>query len=380
MLPFLLSLLVLSHAAPSTWVHPGVMEDNTRLEYIKSMLNTDPIKTAYNKALNSKLANKSYTPEGPPAGGTIECGSYSDPDYGCSAEDSDGSVAYLQLILFYLTNQTVYAQNAVKILNSYGHNLKKYNNSNAPLQAAWGGSKWGRAAELANRLPGVNWAASDVTAFKNMLNTVIIPLIYDGSGSNGNWELSMIEAMMAISVFTENATLFDHAVTFWKQRVPSYFYCDSIDKGKPVPAPRGTANWYGQTVFNASTTGHCQETCRDEGHTTYGLAATLNAAETAYIQGTDLYAPNAARLTQGMEYNAYWLQGNKPPSYVCGGTVDISSQYPSYEVGYNAFVNRNTYSLPNSLQHITQKVRTNNDPYDWHMIIYETLTHGGSPK
>jgi len=350
------------------------------LAYIESQLNVDPIKTAYQKALTSKLSSKTYTPRGPPASGTIECGSYSDPDYGCSDEDMDGSVAYLQLVLYNLTDEAVYASNAVKILNAYGHNLKKYNNSNAPLQAAWGAEKWSRAAELANHLPGVNWASSDVSAFKNMLLTVTLPLIYGGSSSNGNWELSMIEAMMGMSVFLENGTLFDHAVTFWKQRVPAYFYCDSIDKGKPVPAPRGNADWYGQTVFNASTTGHCQETCRDEGHTTYGLAAALNAAETAFIQGTDLYTVEGLRLTQGMEYNANWLQGTKPPSYVCGGTVDIGSEYPSYEVGYNAFVNRGAYSLPTSLQHIQQKVRTNSDPYDSHMIIYETLTHGGSPK
>jgi len=87
----------------------------------------------------------------------------------------------------------------------------------------------------------------------------------------------------------------------------------------------------------------------------------------------------ALRLTQAMEYNAFWLQGNKVPSYVCGGTVDITSEYPTYEIGYNAFVNRGKYSLPTTYQHIVQKVRTNSDPYDWHMIIYETLTHGGSP-
>ena len=42
-------------------------------------------------------------------------------------------------------------------------------------------------------------------------------------------------------------------------------------------------------VFNASVNGICQETCRDLGHTQYGMASTLNAAETARIQGVDLY-------------------------------------------------------------------------------------------
>ncbi len=48
-----------------------------------------------------------------------------------------------------------------------------------------------------------------------------VPLIYKGSPANGNWELTMLEAMAGIAVFTENSTLLDHANLFWTQRVPS---------------------------------------------------------------------------------------------------------------------------------------------------------------
>ncbi len=73
-------------------------------------------------------------------------------------------------------------------------------------------------------------------------------------------------------------------------RVPSYFYYEPWDGTKPVPAPRGVANWYGETVFNASVSGICQETCRDLGHTQMGIAGMINGAETAFIQGADLYS------------------------------------------------------------------------------------------
>lgn len=56
-------------------------------------------------------------------------------------------------------------------------------------------------------------------------------------------------------------------------------------------------SWYDQTVFNASVDGVSQETCRDFGHTAYGLAATFNVAETALLQGVDLYTPNLKRLS-----------------------------------------------------------------------------------
>ena len=42
-------------------------------------------------------------------------------------------------------------------------------------------------------------------------------------------------------------------------------------------------------MFNASVSGICQETCRDLGHTQLGIAGMINGAETAFIQGVDLY-------------------------------------------------------------------------------------------
>ena len=59
-------------------------------------------------------------------------------DIGCSAEDEDGTTAYTQALLYWITGNSAYAQNAITILNAYGHNLKSYTDSNGPLQAAWG--------------------------------------------------------------------------------------------------------------------------------------------------------------------------------------------------------------------------------------------------
>jgi hypothetical protein len=68
----------------------------------------------------------------------------------------------------------------------------------------------------------------------------------------------MIEGMFGIAVFVEDSALLQHATLFWSQRMPSYCYDYALDGGAPVPAPRGTADWYGQTVFNASTSGIVQ--------------------------------------------------------------------------------------------------------------------------
>lgn len=364
-----------------TFTHPGVLVSSSQLEYIKAQVKggTGPVAEAYTKALSSPYGSLSYTPAGPPASGVIECGSYSKPNYGCSDEDADASAAYLQSLLFAITGKQQYATNAATIVDGYAQRLKKYNNSNAPLQSAWGLSKWARAAELLAHLPGTGWTGQ--SAFLDTLYRVSLPLIVDGSGSNGNWELSMIEGMIGLAVASENSTLFDHAVAFWRERVPAYFYITS-DGDKPVPAPRGTPSWYGQSVFNGSTNGVCQETCRDEGHTSYGIAATINAAQTAALQGVDLLTEGQDRITSTMEFNAAFLLGpgdggRSPPHYVCNGQGVVVELLPTYEIGYAHYAGAKGIALPLTARHIKDQVRAEAaNPCDPHMMVYETMTHG----
>jgi hypothetical protein len=371
-------------AEGQTFQHPGVLVSQAQLDYMKIMVaaHTEPFYSAFLKAQNSNIGSLTYQPYGPPSDGFIKCGPTSNPNIGCSNSDNDASAAYLQSLLWYITGNQQYANNAITILNLYGHNLKGYSTgstySNAPLQAAWDGQKWPRAAEII-RYSNAGWADADVSAFKNMLNTAILPLIVNGSTSNGNWEISMIEALINIGVFNDDPATFNTGVTYWKQRIPAYFYYHT-DGAQPVPAPRGTAFWYGQTVYNASVDGISQETCRDFGHAQYGISGALDAAETANIQGVNLYTDAASnaknRLTAALEFNAYYLLGNPVPSYVCGGAVTLQV-YPTDEIGYNEYHNRLGIDLPLTLQYLQTVIRQLPNPTEYHIMVYESLTHGG---
>jgi len=264
------------------------------------------------------------------------------------------------------------------LLNAYIP-LQKFNNSNAPLQAAWSALKWTRAAEIV-RHTSTSWSASDISQFEGTLKRAHLPLIQNGSPSNGNWELSMIEGLLGIAVFLEDQTLFDRGINFWNQRVPAYFYYSETDGNKPKPAPRGNADWYGQTTFNKSVDGIGQETCRDLGHLQFGLSSTLNAAATAITQGHDLFTPQKDRLVAGLEFNANLVNGVAPPHYVCGGKVDIGNKYPTFEIGYNHYHNKGGISMPHTEQYLTKHVREQSYLSDWHIAIWETLTHGASPN
>ena len=89
-----------------------------------------------------------------------------------------------------------------------------------------------------------------------MLKKAYLPYIQDGAPKeNGNWELSMIDALFGIGVFTDDAALVQKAASMWRARVPAYVYMTS-DGPTPVLPPGGAytasgiaAFWYGQTAL-----------------------------------------------------------------------------------------------------------------------------------
>jgi hypothetical protein len=358
--------------------HPGVLVSGPQLDFIKGQVRgkKEPIYSEYQKALASQYAALDYKLKGPPATGIIECGPYAKPDNGCHAEDADASAAYLQAVLWWINGDRRYADNAIRIMNTYSRQLTAYANSNSPLQAAWSGEMWPRAAEII-RYSHAGWKPEDVQAFSNMLTKINLPLIKDGTPNNGNWELSMIEAMMGIAVFTDDRALLNHAEAMWHERVPAYFYNLKLDGDYPRPLPRnnGHTTWYGQTVFDASTSGAAQETCRDLGHTEFGIFASMSAAETAHIQGDKLFESEEQRLTRALEFHAHLLLKKEPvPHDLCGGNIHYAAGYP-FGIAYNEYHNRLGQPMPETRAWL-DKFMTVAEPVDSHVTVFELLTHG----
>ena len=98
--------------------------------------------------------------------------------------------------------------------------------------------------------------------------------------------------------------------------------------------------------------------------------AIIDAAETAKIQGVDLYAEQSKRIVAGFEFNAQYLDGVAVPSWLCGGTLNLSTS-ATWEIGYNEFANRLGLSLPHT-KNVIAKIRPTQTGK--HMI-WETLTH-----
>ena len=257
--------------------------------------------------------------------------------------------------------------------------ITSHTNSNAPLQTGWAGSVWPRAAEIIRYTYTGGWA--NLSRFQTMLRNVYLPVVIKGSNSNGNWELTMMEAAVGISVFLDDKTDYDTAMAKYMVRVPAYVYL-STDGALPktVPSMNLTTKaqivsyWQGQSPF---VNGVTQETCRDFTHTGYGIASISDVAETSRIQGNDLYTGDiGTRLRYALGFQAQYELGAAVPSWLCGGSVN-KGLGPVTEVGYNALANR----LPNVMAN-THTLVVNNRPAGDNILFvaWETLTHGGQPN
>jgi hypothetical protein len=362
-------------ATTTGFVHPGVLESKAQLDFVKGKVaaGAQPWAGAYSAMLASRYASLRRTPA-PRA--VVECGSYSNPDHGCSAERQDAIAAYTDALAWYISGNSAYAVEAIKIMDAWSATITSHTNSNAPLQTGWAGSVWPRAAEII-RYSYRSWP--NESRFATMLRTVYLPEVIGGSNGNGNWELTMMEAAVGISVFLDDRSDYNSAIARYLNRVHAYVYL-STDGALPYAVPGSglttsakiIAYWQGQSTF---VTGLTQETCRDFTHTGYGISAISHVAEIARNQGQDLYPQVGERLRQALGFQTRYEQGAAVPSWLCGGSLNLGLG-PVTEIGYNAMHNRLGYAMANTEAYTLAQRPAGTDD---HFVAWETLTHGDNP-
>ncbi|MFI8190163.1 alginate lyase family protein [Streptomyces sp. NPDC085946] len=366
-----------AEAAPAAFVHPGVTVSRAQLDFARGRVaaGAQPWKGAFDQMTASRYADLNRTPE-PRA--VVECGSYSRPDHGCTDEREDALAAYTQALAWYVTRDERHARKAIELMDAWSAVLRDHTDSNAPLQTCWAGSSWPKAAEIIKHTYPGTWAGSG--RFATMPRDVYLPEIVNGSNSNGNWELSMTEAAVGISVFLEDKAAYDRAMARFRARTAAYVYLASDgDLPKTVPGQnldtRDEIVRYrqGQSTF---VTGLTQKTCRDFTHTGYGLSAVSHVAGTSRIQGQDLYGTGVGeRLRHALGFQAKDERGTAVPSRLCGGSLHLGLG-PVTEVGLDALHHRLGHAMTNT-QALTERNRQagSNNLF----VAWETLTHGDNP-
>lgn len=379
---FFLGLLFICRLAQGEFSHPGILINLKQLQYVKENIYREPWKSAYEITLRDPLADRNYEPT---PWATVECGSYSQPNLGCSDEIRDARAAYTQALLWRLNGEPRYAENVRKILNAWADTLTGgHINSNGPLQAAWAAGLFTRAAEIV-KYSYDGWPQPEKDKVTRMFSRQYYPDVlraFSGGYAcyNKNWHASAIEAMLNIAVFNKNRSWFDDAVVKWRSLVSSYIYLSS-DGVRPKNAfwcsrsnSQINTHWHGPEAY---VDGLTQESCRDFEHVAYGLAAIINVAESARLQGLDLYQDQtsqaALRITTAMELHSAHQNGDQ--AKLCKSyDGHKKNTIGTFEIGFNHYALRQDISLPQTSLFL-QKHRPLEGKFHY---LWETLTHGST--
>ena len=372
------------------FVHPGILVNRGMLDFVKGKITSEPWKSALAKAQSDYRGKTSYTPT--KTANVVCYPSSGDGSVGCDEEKADSDAAYIHALLWYYTGNQANAQKAIEIMDLYANNLKEHTQDNAQLQSGWVASVFTRAAEII-RYSDAGWSEDSAKRFGEMLTNAYMPYIKDFSTRTGNWDASVIEAVIAIAVYNDDKTNFDRAVARWRQRVPAWAYLtsDGTMPKQPPTTDGKLANlsasamkglWINPTKY---VDGLAQETCKDypggtttggTGHQQYGLAGLINAAETARIQGVDLFKDEQTRLVTTLEFHAKLLNNlGTTPSSLCEAGMNKLTIDPMWEIAYNAYAGVLGQSLPETKKVVASQRSSGKVLVDHHMV-WEVLTHG----
>ena len=347
---------------PMKFIHPGAVVGQTELDFVKAKILAK--QQPWYKAF---LAVKAMAKPGTNAMEYID----SHDDNGDAALSKDDALkTYANALTWYFTDQQIYAEQAIALLNSWTI-LKGFNNGTDQdkLHAGWIGALFGPAAEIMRDYPG--WKPEDKLKVQEMFKRAYYPQLKTASTWNGNVDLTQIDALMNIAVFNEDEVAFNLGISRLKKRNPAYFYLSSdVASSRNYGGSSFPGSWSSPTLLLDGLT---QETCRDnDHHAPYGMGSAIHAAEVAWNQGVDVYTENTKRYTSTMELIATQILTGEMQG-TCANNKTSVEYLATWEIGYNHYHNRKGIALPNTEKLIKDKIRTQASSYL--NIFYETLTH-----
>lgn len=265
--------------AEASFVHPGLLhtaDDFTRISgFVTSK--TTPMYTGWLKLANHTNADYVPSPQQ-----TVCRGTGADCTENFSSLFRDASAAYVNAISWKITGNTSYADAAGNILDAWSSTLEYINGtSDKFLASGLYGYQLANAGEILRAYSG--WDGLD--ALIGILTDVFYPMNHDFLvNHNGaeidhywaNWDLCNLATMYATGVLSDNTTMADEAINYFKTGAGN----GAIEK----------AIW--KTYSESSSgkiLGQNQEAGRDQGHATLDFALLGALAQQAWGQGEDLF-------------------------------------------------------------------------------------------
>ncbi|SFV01669.1 LamG-like jellyroll fold domain-containing protein [Pseudoduganella namucuonensis] len=374
--------------APTPFVHPGLLHTAADFTRMAAKYTTSPWSGSWNLLTSNWHAQTTYNPS-PQA--VVYRG-----DDGVHAQNyskmyNDVAAAYDCALRWKISGDTAYADKAVQIMNGWSAVLTAIGgDTNALLAAGIYGYEFANAGEIMRSYSG--WAAADQTRFKNMMTGIFYPICTDFLVRHNNtewthywanWDLCAIACIMAIGVLCDDGAKFDEAVNYFK-------------------SGGGNGRLFKSVYYlHPGYLGQWQESGRDQGHATLGIALGGAICEMAWNQGVDLYGYDNNRFLAGAEYVAksnliqsgttYYTVPFVPYNNVDNvnhtvfSTTGIGNLRPCWALVYNHYVNRRGLAAPYSKQFTLQMQPEGGSGYydpnsgGYDQLGYGTLTCGRDP-
>jgi hypothetical protein len=279
----------------SAFVHPGLLVTSSDIARIKTKLaaKLNPWQSSWDKLISIEYSQSTYTNH-------AVSGVYRDTvgNIVANAENlwHDAAAAFNLGLRWKVEGDTQYAEAAANILTAWGEKLKNFDvGDDEYLITGFQGHQLVNAAELIRDY--APFAGSGLKTFTDMFRNVILTknmyFLNHQAGSEhnpkhffANWELGNMASVMAFGVLTENQTLFDFSVEYFKTGIGNGAINNAISNLVQEP---GTGKTMGQP----------QESGRDQGHTGLDFQMLGVIAQQAWNQGVDLYSYNNSRILLG---------------------------------------------------------------------------------
>jgi hypothetical protein len=306
-------------AAPAitSFVHPGVLNTQTSLDYIGGQANGGDAErlASYQKVLD--FCNSHPVPTSFYA--TVVVGSNGATSPSKSQIRSNAELAYALALRWAKTGTDTYAKQAIQILNGWSYTFQKYallnssTNPNQPaLEASWTTPSFVAAAEILRYYKpfgrSSGWSSADINQFNNYLNNVKNNYINKCPVYNNNWNASAAYAKMAIGIFLNSTTVFQNGYNDLVKYLPIIIKSD----------------------------GSIPELCdrQDCVHFQYSLTAFAYGAELARIQGDNgIWTYSSNLISKGYDFMRAAYNG----STGCNYCTTSSPVFPGTEVAYSYY-------------------------------------------
>lgn len=330
-LVFYLGLILSFTNVSAQFVHPGITHKKSDLDRMKYMVKAqiDPWYTSYQNMVTDPKSSYDYVVQGNES--FTELGRDSGVNY--SAWNSDIRAAYYNAIRWYITEDARHAEKAIEIFKAW-RNLTSVTSGGTDSLSGGVGYIMVEAAEII-KSTYPDWLPADLQDFKDMLvypgySSTTVPsgnktfywMAYQGDpGRHGNQGLSGLRAVMAMGIFLDNEKMYDRALKYIQGDLASHLndipYPTGPRTTKSLLSSTEYANTYSTNNFTTIQNygynevmtnyiwenGQCQESSRDQNHTSFGIGLLTSMAEMAWNQGVDLYSNANERLLLGLEYN-----------------------------------------------------------------------------